>query len=134
MRKKLLQSFLFLVLLGLLGVMIPVNAADLNAEQMVRYNTLNAQFRCVVCQNQSLAESEATLAKDLRGKVRAMIAEGKSDVWIKSYMVNRYGEFVLYAPAMNRTTYILWYAPGLMLVCGFLALFLKLRRRCDEFF
>jgi len=92
---------------------------------------LSEKLRCLVCQNQTIAESNAELAQDLRRQVHEQIAAGKSDDEIVDYMVARYGDFVLYKPPLNAATAILWLAPGLLIVGGFATLFVLIRRRRD---
>ena len=87
------------------------------------------ELRCLVCQNQTIADSNAPLAVDLRQQARAMIAEGKSDDEIRRYMVDRYGDFVLYKPPFNAATAVLWVGPGLLIVVGFAVMAVMLRRR-----
>ena len=82
----------------------------------LRYDTLMEELRCLVCQNQSLADSGAGLAQDLRKKVVAMIENGSNDQEIKDYMVQRYGEFILYRPRLNYSTIMLWFGPFILLV------------------
>lgn len=88
-----------------------------------------AELRCLVCQNQTIADSHADLAVDLRQQVREMLQKGQSDQQITDYMTARYGDFVLYRPPFNRTTALLWAGPGVMLVAGLTVLVLVLRRR-----
>jgi cytochrome c-type biogenesis protein CcmH len=88
-----------------------------------------SELRCLVCQNQTIADSHADLAVDLRNQVREMLARGDSDAQIIDYMTARYGDFVLYRPPLKGTTYILWFGPALLLVGGLGALLLVLRRR-----
>ena len=82
----------------------------------LRYDTLMEELRCLVCQNQSLADSGAGLAQDLRKKVVAMIEDGSDDQEIKDYMVQRYGEFILYRPRLNYSTIMLWFGPFILLI------------------
>ena len=82
----------------------------------LRYDTLMEELRCLVCQNQSLADSGAGLAQDLRKKVVTMIENGSNDQEIKDYMVQRYGEFILYRPRLNYSTIMLWFGPFILLV------------------
>ena len=82
----------------------------------LRYDNLMKELRCLVCQNQSLADSGAGLAQDLRKKVVAMIEDGDSDQDIKDYMVQRYGEFILYRPSLNYATVMLWFGPFILLL------------------
>jgi cytochrome c-type biogenesis protein CcmH len=88
-----------------------------------------AELRCLVCQNQTIADSNADLAVDLRRQVREMLARGDSERQILDYMTARYGDFVLYRPPLKSTTAVLWFAPGVLLVGGVATLLLVLRRR-----
>jgi len=90
---------------------------------------LSEKLRCLVCQNQSIADSNAELAVDLRTQIREQIAAGRSDDQIVEYMVTRYGDFVLYEPPFKPTTILLWVGPMLLLVGGFFILIRNLRRR-----
>ena len=83
-----------------------------------RYEHINRELRCLVCQNQTIADSNATLAQDLRREVREMMAAGKSDDEIRTFMIERYGDFVLYRPRMTPVNYLLWAAPVLLLLLG----------------
>jgi len=86
-------------------------------------------LRCLVCQNQTIADSHAELAVDLRNQVREQIQQGKSDQDVLDYMVQRYGDFVLYRPPVKGSTWLLWFGPFLLLGAGALTLLLRLRRR-----
>jgi len=94
-----------------------------------RLKAIAHELRCLVCQNQTIADSDAPLAVDLRKQTRAMIAAGKSDEEIRGYMVDRYGDFVLYKPPFNAATAVLWVAPALLVLGGLAGLALLLRRR-----
>jgi len=96
-----------------------------------RLKGIAEELRCLVCQNQTIADSNAPLALDLRQQTRTMIAAGKTDDEIRAYMVERYGDFVLYKPPFKATTVVLWVGPGLLIVIGFTVMFLMLRRRRD---
>lgn len=100
-----------------------------NAEQLERYKTLIYELRCLVCQNQNLADSDAELASDLRREVHRMILEGKSNADVVDFMVARYGDFVLYRPPLKAKTVLLWIAPFVLGVAGVVLLLLQLRRR-----
>ena len=89
-----------------------------DSEHEKRYRDIISELRCLVCQNQNLADSNADLAKDLRKKTYDMIIAGYSDEQIMEFMVTRYGDFVRYKPPFNRSTIILWIAPGVLLVSG----------------
>ncbi|MDP1596258.1 MAG: cytochrome c-type biogenesis protein CcmH [Methylotenera sp.] len=94
-----------------------------------RLRHLSHELRCLVCQNQTLADSNAPLAQDLRQEVRALIVKGLSDQEITDYLVVRYGDFVRYRPAVNAQTLLLWIGPALLLAIGFGSLWWTLRRR-----
>jgi len=93
-----------------------------------RFNELAEELRCLVCQNQSIADSNAPLAKDLRREVLGLMREGRSDGEIRDYLVARYSEFVLYRPRVNASTLILWASPAVMLLIGFLIVWRVVRR------
>ncbi len=94
-----------------------------------RMMALAQELRCLVCQNQTLADSQADLAADLRQEIRELMQKGESDEQIKRYLVARYGDFVLYRPPLKSSTWLLWFGPGLLLVGGLAALYLVLLRR-----
>lgn len=94
-----------------------------------RVKALSEELRCLVCQNQSLADSNAGLAIDLRNQVRELMQAGKSDAQIREFLVARYGDFVLYSPPVNRATLVLWVGPFILLVGGGVLLATYLRRR-----
>jgi cytochrome c-type biogenesis protein CcmH len=83
-----------------------------------RFHALVSELRCVMCQNQSLADSNAQIAVDLRHEVLALMRSGKSDAQVKDYLVARYGEFVLYRPRVESSTWLLWFGPALLLLAG----------------
>ncbi len=94
-----------------------------------RMMALATELRCLVCQNQTIADSHADLAVDLRQQIREMLERGMSDAEVRRYMTDRYGDFVLYNPPMKSTTALLWVGPGVLLVVALAALFVVLRRR-----
>jgi cytochrome c-type biogenesis protein CcmH len=94
-----------------------------------RVQRLAAELRCLVCQNQTIADSNAELAVDLRNQVREMLRQGRSDAEIRDYMTARYGDFVLYKPPLKPATTLLWFGPALLLAGGAGTLLLILRRR-----
>jgi cytochrome c-type biogenesis protein CcmH len=98
-----------------------------SAEQEVRFNELTMELRCTVCQNQSLADSDAPLAQDLREEIHDMMLAGRSDGEIKVFLIERYGDFVLYRPPMQGNTLVLWVVPGVLLLVGALAVFFVVR-------
>ena len=83
-----------------------------------RFHRLTAELRCVMCQNQSLADSNAQIAHDLRREVLALMQQGKSDAEVKRFLVERYGDFVLYRPQVSSGTWLLWFGPLLLLLAG----------------
>jgi len=121
------------VILGwaLLTAALANEAAPAAADPVLeaRMLRLTAELRCLVCQNQTIADSHAGLAVDLRNQVREMLARGDSDAQIIDYMTARYGDFVLYRPPLKPETAFLWFGPGLLLVAGLVVLGVVLRRR-----
>ena len=89
-----------------------------NATEEQRFHALVSELRCVMCQNQSLADSNAQIAHDLRREVLALMRQGKTDAEIQDYLVARYGEFVLYKPRIEATTWLLWFGPAVLLLAG----------------
>ena len=94
-----------------------------------RLKRLEADLRCLVCQNQTLADSNAPLAEDLRREVRTLALSGKSDAEIRTFLVARYGDFVLYDPPVKESTWLLWFGPFLLLGGGVVAWLAIVRRR-----
>jgi cytochrome c-type biogenesis protein CcmH len=105
-------------------------AADPTLEREVA--AIAAELRCLVCQNQSIADSNAPLAVDLRNQVREQLKEGRTPGEIRAYMVERYGNFVLYRPPFNAVTLLLWAGPLLLIVTGFAVLYRRITRRRAE--
>ena len=101
-------------------------------DQEQRYNKLIEELRCLVCQNQNLADSNAELAVDLRRKTYEMVKQDKTEQEIASYMDDRYGEFVLYRPPLNSNTLLLWIGPFIILLIGVGLLIRTIRRRRAE--
>ncbi len=95
----------------------------------IRFKSLAEEIRCTVCQNQSLADSDAPLAQDLRQELFAMIQDGRSDQEIRNFMVERYGDFVLYKPPLASHTLLLWGGPGVLLLIGLVASWRVVRQR-----
>ncbi len=94
-----------------------------------RFNALNKELRCPKCQNQNLADSNSPIAADLRREVYELLLQGKADIEIMHYMEERYGEFVLYRPKVNRLTYVLWFGPALLLLIGVLVVIFIIRKK-----
>jgi len=118
---------LAIVSLGALAKEALPEAADPALE--ARMTRITSELRCLVCQNQTIATSDADLAVDLRRQARELLRQGKSDREVVDYMTARYGDFVLYRPPLRATTLLLWFGPGLMLVGGAAVLIVVLRRR-----
>ncbi len=98
-------------------------------QQQDRFDKLTQELRCLVCQNQNLADSDAPLAHDLRREVHTMLQTGQSNEQIKQFMVERYGDFVLYRPPVQINTYLLWLAPLVLLLGGALVLRSNIKKR-----
>lgn len=98
-------------------------------EQEARFTQLTTELRCLVCQNQNLADSDAQLAHDLRDEIYGMMMAGQDNEQIKSFLVDRYGDFVLYRPVLGGNTLALWLMPGILLGLGAIALFFTVRSR-----
>ena len=103
------------ILIYVFGIGSSVAMDGLTPEQEVLYQTIVQEVRCLVCQNQSIAESNAELAKDLRIEISSQIKEGKTEQEIKDFLLNRYGDFVLYQPSFNKKTFFLWLSPLILL-------------------
>ncbi len=100
-----------------------------DGKEEARFRALTAELRCVMCQNQSLADSNALIAVDLRQQVLSLMREGRSDSEIKDYLVARYGEFVLYQPRVQPHTWLLWFGPLLVVLAGLAVVWAVVRRR-----
>ena len=120
------------LILLLLAVPLAWAQVGLDAEQTQRFQNLIEELRCLVCQNQSIAESNAGLATDLRAQVTEQIAAGKTDAEIKTYLQARYGDFVLYNQPLTAKTVVLWAGPFVLVLGVLLAVVLRLRRRPDS--
>ena len=127
MRRGLAAALLSLVACAAFGQASEIAHPDAATER--RLKELGEELRCLVCQNQTIADSNAPLALDLRNQIRAQIAEGRSDDQIRAYMVERYGDFVLYKPPFKASTAILWLAPALLLMGGGIVFWLVVARR-----
>ncbi len=122
------------VLLGILLLTASANAIDVveafdDPEMQARYEKIISEVRCLKCQNQTIKDSNAFLASDLRREIRHMLEEGKTDDEIYEFLVARYGDFALYRPRASGKTLILWIAPMMFLVFGALALWRVVHRR-----
>lgn len=107
---------------------LPVAEPALTAEQEDRYQHVIDELRCLVCQNQTIAESSAPLAQDLRLQVKTQIASGRSDGEIRRYLTERYGDFVLYRPPLRARTLLLWFGPALLVLGALAAALVHMRQ------
>jgi cytochrome c-type biogenesis protein CcmH len=123
--------FMAVFLIGISGISIAGEASPLAQDLVVeqRLIAISEEMRCLVCQNESLAGSRSDLAQDLRREIREQIQQGKSDQQIRDFMVERYGDFVLYRPPVKPLTWMLWIGPFVLLLAGLLTLFTYVRRR-----
>lgn len=119
-----------LLLAGSAAAVDPMPFRD--AAEEARFRHLAAELRCVMCQNQSLADSSAPIAKDLRQEVFELMRAGRSDDEIKTFLVDRYTDFVLYKPPLDERTWWLWFAPMLILLAGALTVAVIVRRRAKS--
>jgi cytochrome c-type biogenesis protein CcmH len=123
-----LRVWLLVIFLLAMPAQAAIEAYQFESEQMeADYNQLVNELRCLVCQNQNLAGSDADLAKDLRRETYTMLNEGKSPQQVVQFMVERYGDFVLYRPQFKSTTYLLWLGPFLLLLGVLIWLIRRLR-------
>ncbi len=97
-----------------------------------RLISISEEMRCLVCQNESLSGSRSELAQDLRREIRDLIRQGKTDAEIRTFMVDRYGDFILYRPPVKPITWLLWIGPFILMVAGIAALLMYLRRRSGQ--
>lgn len=128
----------FFIVLFLLIVSLPAFAQKIavqeplvfaSQQQQERFNKLTEELRCLVCQNQNLADSDAPLAHDLRREVHEMVLAGRTNQQIKEFLVARYGDFVLYRPPVQQNTYLLWLGPLVLLLAGAWILRSSVRKR-----
>lgn len=133
MRRPVFLLLLCLVFLAFSGRLLAQEAKPLadDPELEKRVMNLSKELRCLVCQNETLADSRADLAVDLRNEVREQMKAGKSDKEIIAFLTARYGDFVLYRPPVRPTTYLLWFGPFLLLVIGMVILYKYVRQRRD---
>ncbi len=126
-----LKIFGLLVWCFLIGVAAQAKEATPNEDPVIkeRFKALTSELRCLKCQNQTIYDSKAGLADDLRKQIRTQINAGKSNDEIIEYMVDRYGDFIRYRPAMNAETILLWFGPFLLLFAGAGILLYQLRKR-----
>ncbi|GAA5101534.1 cytochrome c-type biogenesis protein [Wohlfahrtiimonas larvae] len=127
--KKLLMLALFLGTVATANVNIYPFESTVNEK---RFNSLITDLRCPKCQNQNLADSDAPLAKDLKDRVYDMINDGRSDSEILTFMVDRYGDFVLYTPPVKPITWFLWFGPAIILIGVLIIIFTRRRKPAVE--
>ena len=127
MFKKWINLAFFLLLSGSAFAQEPLEFDT--AEQEARFQQLTLELRCLVCQNQNLADSDAELARDLREEIHEMMMAGQDNEQIKTFLVDRYGDFVLYRPAVGGNTLLLWLMPGILLGIGAIVILFTVRNR-----
>lgn len=126
------RAILFLLVLSFVPFPVRADEARPSSDDPVleeRVMNLSRELRCLVCQNETLADSRADLANDLRNQIREQMRAGKTDKEIIAYLTARYGDFVLYRPPVRPTTYLLWFGPFILLLAGLLILFRYVRQR-----
>lgn len=127
-----MRTLILVLLLAVFGTAHAIDPLPFKDDaQRLRFQNLTGQLRCMVCQNEDLADSNAKLARDLRQKIFEMMQQGKSDAEIKEYLVDRYSEFVLYKPPVKPGTWALWFGPGVILLLGGAGALVWLRRRSN---
>jgi cytochrome c-type biogenesis protein CcmH len=130
--KQLRLATFGLIILWSVGFTVTAKEAQPSAADPVleeRVMKLSRELRCLVCQNETLADSRADLAEDLRNQIREQMKAGKSDKEIITFLTDRYGKFVLYRPPVDPTTYLLWFGPFVLLLAGLLLLFRYVKQR-----
>ena len=128
---KLQQFFVCVCLTLLVNITLADEATPLASDPALeqRLVSISEEMRCLVCQNESLSGSRSELAQDLRREIRDLIQQGKTDAEIRTFMVDRYGDFILYRPPVKPTTWLLWIGPFVLMFAGIVALLIYLRRR-----
>jgi len=129
-----MKPIFYLLILLMLGTASILNAANeqypfTKPAQRTAFAELTHELRCLVCQNQDLADSNAPLAVDLRAQIYQMLLQGKSKTAIREYMLDRYGDFILFKPPFKATTYVLWLTPFVALIIAFASLIISVQRR-----
>jgi cytochrome c-type biogenesis protein CcmH len=128
MKRFALQVLLLCSLVGAVAAQTAQPLAE-DPELEKRLQALSQELRCLVCQNETLADSRAGLAEDLRREIREQMKAGKSDKEIVTFLTARYGDFVLYRPRVTPTTYLLWFGPFVLLAVGLVFLYRQLKQR-----
>ena len=111
---------------------IAIAPVDLPPEQLARFQALSQELRCLVCQNQNIADSNAELAQDLRSVVIEKIKAGQTDDEIRAFMTERYGDFVLYDPPLKPSTLLLWFGPAFLFLVGAVVIIRIVRQRAQQ--
>ncbi|AAZ26397.1 cytochrome c-type biogenesis protein [Colwellia psychrerythraea] len=129
-----LFSIFILILVFAFGANVasasPVETYEFNDEvTKIRFQALSKELRCPKCQNQNLADSNSPIAADLRRELYELLQQGKADSEIVNFMVDRYGEFVLYRPRVSELTYILWFGPAVLILLGIIVVIVIVRRK-----
>lgn len=126
------RTAFLLICFSILSLLVVAKDAQQSAADPVleeRVMNLARELRCLVCQNETLADSRADLADDLRNQIREQMKAGKSDKEIVSFLTERYGKFILYRPPVDPTTYLLWFGPFVLLLAGLTILFRYVKQR-----
>jgi cytochrome c-type biogenesis protein CcmH len=127
------MKYLLIILLAFTGCSLFVAAQTTDEAALdARVRDFSRQLRCLVCQNETLADSQAMLAIDLKREIREQMKAGKSDREILAYLTARYGDFVSYRPPVKLSTYLLWFGPFILLACGFFILFIYIKNRREQ--
>ena len=122
-----MRKWITMMLLITLAVSVSAKQSPVQESELEKHvSKLTEELRCLVCQNQTIADSHSGLAIDLRNQVREKISAGATDEEVKEYMVSRYGDFVLYRPPVKQTTWLLWFGPFLLLALGLMFLLKRL--------
>lgn len=133
MIKRILLPFFVIFTFGLTLDVVqasPVDTFEFNDEvTKIRFQALSKELRCPKCQNQNLADSNSPIAADLRKELYDLLQQGKADSEVVDFMVDRYGEFVLYRPRVSSVTYILWFGPALLILIGVIVVIVILRKK-----
>ncbi|HBY88140.1 MAG TPA: cytochrome c-type biogenesis protein CcmH [Colwellia sp.] len=130
---RLLSIFIVTLILALsanTAMASPVDTYEFNDEvTKIRFQALSKELRCPKCQNQNLADSNSPIAADLRRELYELLQQGKADSEIVDFMVDRYGEFVLYRPRVSELTYVLWFGPAILILLGIFVVIVIVRRK-----
>ncbi len=131
-----MKQFAQIVALTLLAISFNSFAVEIyefkNDQQRELYQDITKELRCLVCQNQNLADSDADLAKDLKDQVAEFVINDQDKDTILAYMIQRYGDFVTYNPPLNASTFFLWFSPFMVLVLGAVILIINIRKQKHE--